>query len=298
MGRKFSIVIGVCLLAAGVCYFLIPNLREWKIQREVNAIMQDFGSNRDNVSDFSNEQGFVEDVTQTIMPELYQALSAYNTDLVQTGQQILDAWSYEQSPIDIDSLNGGSPLIGYIEIPDMKNLRLPLYLGASPEHLAKGAAVLSQTSMPIGGVDTNCVISGHRGYNGSAFFQHIDRLQVGSMVYVTNPWETLKYQVVSMQVVQPTNVDSVFIQDGKDMLTLVSCHPYVIGGGPERYLVFCERVLSDTNDYDSKNVQEQVLSGNDTQRLETMLRIMAPMFVVLVMCFFLVIRLKITRKHK
>ena len=67
-------------------------------------------------------------------------------------------------------------IIGVLEIPTLE-LVMPVYLGASDSHLAAGAAVLGNTSAPIGGVNTNCVIAGHRGWYGADYFRHIDRLQ-------------------------------------------------------------------------------------------------------------------------
>lgn len=61
-------------------------------------------------------------------------------------------------------------------------LTMPVYLGASDGHLAAGATVLGNTSAPIGGVNTNCVIAGHRGWYGADYFRHIDRLQAGDTV--------------------------------------------------------------------------------------------------------------------
>lgn len=51
-----------------------------------------------------------------------------------------------------------------IYIPELK-VTLPLHLGANDENMANGAAVLGQTSVPVGGVNTNSVIAGHRGWN-------------------------------------------------------------------------------------------------------------------------------------
>lgn len=172
---------------------------------------------------------------------LYDEMVKYNNDLSTNGQNIVDAWSYEQQPLDISLMKDGSPVVGYIEIPDMQ-IRLPLMLGASPDNLEKGAAVLSETSLPIGGADTNCVIAGHRGWEGSAYFQYVENMKHGSKVYVTNPWETLVYECTDIKVIYPDDVNSILIQPGKDMITLFTCHPYRLGGGPYRYLVFCERV--------------------------------------------------------
>lgn len=182
---------------------------------------------------------------QTARPyqSLYDKMTSYNEDLVNNGQHITDAWSYEQQPFDLTGLgiDSENPAIGYIEVPDMK-IRLPLLLGASTGNLEKGAAVMSHTSMPTGGIDTNCVIAGHRGWEGSAYFQYIENMKKGSRVYITNPWETLVYECTNIKVIDPNDVDSIMIQKGKDMVTLLSCHPYVLGGGPYRYVVYCERV--------------------------------------------------------
>ena len=192
------------------------------------------------IMESESPEGQAPEEKKEVFPELYSEMESYNKDLFQNGQQIVDAWSYEQTPLDLSLLNSDEPVIGYIEIPDMK-VRLPLFLGASPDNLGKGAAVLSETSMPVGGANTNCVIAGHRGWNGMAYFQRIENLTEGSKVYITNPWETLVYKVASAKIIGPDDVSSILIQPGEDMITLFTCHPYVIGGGPYRYLVFCKR---------------------------------------------------------
>ena len=117
---------------------------------------------------------------------------------------------------------------------------MPVYFGASDSHLAAGAAVLGNTSAPIGGMSTNCVIAGHRGWYGTDYFRHIDRLQVDDTVTITNLWETLTYTVVGIQIIQPHEVNRIKIQPGRDLLTLITCHPYA-SGGRQRLVVYCER---------------------------------------------------------
>lgn len=197
---------------------------------------------------------------------LYTKMSEYNQNLSQRGQNIFDAWDYEQQPFDLDGLgiNNNNPVIGYIEIPDMK-IRLPLMLGASKSNLEKGAAVLSETSMPIGGKNTNCVIAGHRGWEGSAYFQYIENMKPGSKVYITNPWQTLVYEYRETKVIYPNDVNSILIQDGKDMITLFTCHPYRMGGGPYRYLVFCERVDTQERTESDKKVLNPKTSETESE---------------------------------
>lgn len=119
---------------------------------------------------------------------------------------------------------------------------MPIYLGASDDHLAAGAAQLSQTSLPIGGTNTNCVIAGHRGWRGADYFRYVPDLQIGDEIIITNLWETLTYTVVETDIIAPNDVDKILIQEGKDMLTLITCHPYA-SGGKQRYVVYCERSM-------------------------------------------------------
>ena len=109
--------------------------------------------------------------------------------------------------------------------------------------MALGAAVLGQTSLPIGGSNTNCVIAGHRGWNGAAYFLNIDKLGIGDELSITNLWETLEYTVSEIRIIEPDEIDWILIQEGRELLTLMSCHPYA-SGGKYRYLVICERQLS------------------------------------------------------
>ena len=120
-------------------------------------------------------------------------------------------------------------------------LTMPVYLGASDTHLAAGAAVPGNTSAPIGGDNTNCVIAGHRGWKGADYFRHIDKLTVGDEVVITTLWETLTYTVADIQIIQPHEIERIKIQQGRDLLTLLTCHPYA-SGGKQRYVVYCERV--------------------------------------------------------
>ena len=78
------------------------------------------------------------------------------------------------------------------------------------------------------------------GWRGADYFRHIDRLQIGDTVTLTNLWETLTYTVTDIQIIQPHEVDKIKIQQGHDLLTLLTCHPYA-SGGRQRFVVYCER---------------------------------------------------------
>ena len=298
------------IIIASLGVYFYPNIREWKTQQEVNQIMARFennfktdDSNKDD-SDSREDENSSSDGEVENFVELHKEMEAYNQRLITNGQHIEDAWSYEQPPLTLKNMPGKDYTIGYIEIPDMK-VKLPLLLGASMDNLSKGAAVLSETSMPIGGTDTNCVIAGHRGWKGSAYFQRIENLKEGSEVYITNPWETMIYKVVSTKVVNPDDSDAILLQPGKDMVTLISCHPYVLGGGKYRYVVYCERAgtenrekatqmknpsVKETKDESVKVPEEELEASNELLKWEEYLRKYLPIATIGLSVLIILIR--------
>ena len=116
--------------------------------------------------------------------------------------------------------------------------------------MGKGAVVLTGTSMPVGGEDTNCVIAAHRGWGGSPYFRDIDKLKVGSEIRIHNLWEDLTYQVTGTEIIPATECSILHIRQGKDMVTLFSCYPYMSPGTKYRLVIYCERETS-------KNTKEQ-----------------------------------------
>lgn len=175
-----------------------------------------------------------------IHQDLREAMEAYNLQLSQDQSGLDSVDSYEAPGLNLEGYGmEANDAVGYVEIPAM-DVTLPLYLGASRAHMNDGATVLGQTSMPIGGNSTNCVIAAHRGWNGKAMFRDVELLQEGDLVYLTNLWETLTYQVTGISIIWPDGVEAVAIQPSQDMVTLLTCHPYIVG--THRYLVYCQRV--------------------------------------------------------
>jgi sortase A len=175
---------------------------------------------------------------------LLSDMEQYNQRIYEEGQSgLCDAWSYQRPSFDLTAYGLETDLFGYIEIPAMDS-KLPIYLGATSENMRKGAVHLSQTSLPIGGENTNCVLAAHRGYRGIPFWRDIEKIAIGDEVLVTNLWGQLTYQVTEIQIIYPNETDQILIQEGRDMLTLITCHPYG-GHGKYRYVVYCERVTEE-----------------------------------------------------
>ena len=195
-----------------------------------------------------------------IHQDLREAMEAYNLQLSQDQSGLDSVDSYETPGLNLEDYGmEADDAVGYVEIPAM-DVTLPLYLGASRAHMNDGATVLGQTSMPIGGISTNCVIAAHRGWNGKAMFRDVELLQEGDLVYLTNLWETLTYQVTGISIIWPDEVEAVAIQPSQDMVTLLTCHPYIVG--THRYLVYCQRVEQDTS------VQEPAVTTPNIQQTQ------------------------------
>lgn len=170
---------------------------------------------------------------------LLKNIIEYNKDLYEKGQEIIDPFLFETSSINLASFGFEENIIGSIDIPKM-DIKLPIYLGANSENMKKGAVHLNGTSLPIGGENTNTVIAAHRGLVRNAMFRNIQKLENGDRIFINNYWETLEYQVIGSKIISPDQIDNIYIQNGKDLVTLITCHPYRVN--THRYLVYCERV--------------------------------------------------------
>lgn len=224
--RKTSLLLAALLAVAGICVMLWPIFTGQKLQADADAAVQEFLADRGEP-----EQQY---------PELLADLQAYNQRIYAEKQSgLVDLEACEEPAADLIAYGIEDEIIGVLEIPAIE-LTMPVYLGASDAHLAAGAAVLGNTSAPIGGNNTNCVIAGHRGWKGADYFRHIDKLAVGDTVKLTNLWETLTYTVADIQIIQPHEAEKIKIQPNRDLLTLLTCHPYA-SGGKQRYVVYCER---------------------------------------------------------
>ena len=224
--RKTYLLLAALLAVAGICVMLWPAFTGHRLQADTDAAVQSFLEER------KPEQQY---------PELLAALQEYNRQLYKEKQcNLTDLEACEEPAADLTAYGIEDEIIGVLEIPAME-LTMPVYLGASDAHLAAGAAVLGNTSAPIGGDNTNCVIAGHRGWRGADYFRHIDKLAVGDTVRLTNLWETLTYTVADIQIIQPHQIERIKIQSNRDLLTLLTCHPYA-SGGRQRYVVYCEKL--------------------------------------------------------
>lgn len=188
-----------------------------------------------------NRTGNTPVVYQRDLDRLLQDSIAYNENLkTEQGTKFVEGVTYYAPALKLSDYGIFDGIYGYISAPTI-NLTLPIYLGTSDANMSYGAAHMTNTSLPLGGENTNSVAAGHTGYVGRIFFDNIRNLKYGDKVYVKNFWETLTYEVVETYTCRPDESQGLFIQDGRDLFTMFTCTPDG-NGGFDRYLVVCERV--------------------------------------------------------
>ena len=254
MRYKVLAVVALILVTVSLSLFAYPNVSKQVIQKKNDEIIEQFDEITDDVQDGDreeaiedgviNEDGYLIDdngeivsdypvVFQKDLDRLYQDSIAYNEAL--KDRQDLDV-DFSGAALDLTDYGIYDGVYGYINAPAI-GLNVPIYLGASDGNMAWGASHLMNTSLPFGGESTNTVLAGHTGYFGMIVFDYIPSLSVGDTVSVTTYFDTLDYRVISKKEITETETNDLYIEKGKDLLTLITCARM----GKARYEVICER---------------------------------------------------------
>ena len=167
-------------------------------------------------------------------------------------QGILGEESYQEQ------LNlSGTGMMGTISIPKI-NVNLPIYHGVEEEVLVNGVGHLPESSLPVGGENTHCLLTGHRGLPNAKLFTRLDEMETGDLFFVTVCGEKLAYQVSEIDIIHPEDVEGLGIQAEKDLVSLITCTPY--GLNTKRLVVTGERIP-----YTEKQEQEIVPDRKSTR---------------------------------
>ena len=194
---------------------------------------------------------YEEQIQEAPPEQINQALEAakeYNRS--HTDGPILDPWLARISEDNLDyqeyekHLEGVSAM-SQLAIPSIE-LRLPVYHGTRDETLQKGLGHLYGSALPTGGEGFHSVITGHTGLTNATLFDDLVDVEVGDAIYLSTFGERMKYQVYDIEVVLPEETDSLRAQEGRDLLTLITCTPY--GINTHRLLVHAERVPMDPDE--------------------------------------------------
>ena len=206
------------------------------------------------------DKQMIEDYKQVVIdngPEeryeaMFDASDQYNASLyAEMDQIVFDNHENEQYE-KLMNLKGNG-IMGYIDIPKIQ-INVPVYHYTTDDVLEKGIGHVSGSSLPVGGEKTRCILTGHRGMPEAKMFTDLDRVKEGDRFYIHILNRDLAYEVFDIQTVLPYELDSLKFEDGKDLVTLVTCTPY--GVNTHRLLVTGRRV-----EYDPEIKSEEEENG-------------------------------------
>lgn len=222
------------------------------------------------------------------LQEAWKAAEAYNEALspVQFQDNVSAALQAYNQLLNID----GNGIMGYVDIPSI-DVYLPIYHGTDGDTLQNGIGHLVGSSLPVGGLGTHTVLTGHTGLASNKLFSDIREMQVGDVFYLHVLSRTLAYKVTEINVVEPSDTSRLAINKEQDSCTLITCTPY--GVNTHRLLVRGERTAYDGN---AAPIAEQVQVQEEKENFQLILFALLPMVVALVVTLIIVVRRK--RKKK
>lgn len=158
----------------------------------------------------------------------------------------------------------GDGIMGYVEIPRI-SVNLPIYHGTTAQVLEQGIGHLQNSSLPVGGESTHTVLTGHTGLAGKRLFTDLSQLEEGDVFYLHILGDTLAYQVEEIYIVDPDQTEYLVVEPGRDLATLVTCHPY--GINTHRLLVQGNRIPYEQA-LEQQQLQGDISQGNSVWRTE------------------------------
>lgn len=230
MKKHLSTIFFGIIFLIGLLLVLYPTVSNFLNNREQKKVIREYSNIVNNMDKEEKETMYNEAVDYN--KKIYEngMIDYSNPDAVEGYNDILDV--------------SGTGIMGYISIPKI-NVELPIYHGTSDGVLQVAVGHLEGSSLPVGGENTHCVLSGHRGLPSADLFTHLDRLNVHDVFTISVLDKTLVYEIDQIKVVAPGDTQYIQIEDGKDYCTLLTCTPY--GINTHRLLVRGRR-LDDSDD--------------------------------------------------
>lgn len=239
-----GVVVG-CLFVVGFGLVLFPVVSNW-----VQSLRHDvvIANHRDVV------RGLPADMREA---ELERA-RGYNDGLLEDEIAFHDPFGADGDAVDValgyyDVLDVGE-VMGDLEVPRL-GVRLPIYHGVSDDVLSRGIGHMANSSVPVGGAGTHAALTGHRGLPSAKLFRELDVLDIGDLFYIHVLGDVLAYEVDQIDVVLPSETSWLVMEEGRDLVTLITCEPYMINS--HRLLVRGERVDMAT-DFDMVSLETGV----------------------------------------
>lgn len=122
------------------------------------------------------------------------------------------------------------PVIGGVAIPSVK-IQLPIFKGLSNEALLFGAGTFNP-SQKMG--EGNYALASHRIEETDLLFSHLDQVQIGDRVYLTDLEKIYTYTIIESKRIEPTQVEVLDLVENQTLVTLITCGE---AAGVTRWLV-------------------------------------------------------------
>ena len=218
-------IILVLALTVGICMLLYPTISNYWNSFHQTQLIEEYSQ---EVSSIDAEE------YERILDEARR----YNAQIAEKG--IDWRFSDEKRAVYERTLNPfGNGMMGYIRIPKI-GVELPIFHGTKGMTMETAVGHMEQSSLPIGGAGSHCMLAGHRGLMSVMIFTHLDELQEGDTFTLRVLNETMTYEVDQIRAVLPNDVSNLIIVPGQDLCTLITCTPY--GINTHRLLVRGHRV--------------------------------------------------------
>ena len=229
MKKVLPTVLIILVFLAGIAVFLYPTVSNYLYKKNSSKAIT---SHAENLSKLSPE----------VIAEEKEAVRRYNKSLFENAVVLTDPFDPDAYPItdgEYSELLAFDDVMAYIEIPAI-DVYLPIYHGTEEETLLIGVGHLENTSLPAGGESTHAVLSAHCGLPSARLFTDLNLLKEGSLFRIHVLDEILTYKVYEIETVNPDDSSSLFIKEGEDIATLITCTPY--GKNTHRLLVHGKRI--------------------------------------------------------
>ena len=225
---NYSIIGFILLFLAGAGILFYPRISFWLA--DYNHVVAHQTYER-SVANLSSEE----------KQAIWEQAVYYNERLVTSSVMDPFADTDHIDPFDeyYQTLDIGEGMMGSIRIPKIDVL-IPIYHGVSDEVLDKGVGHIKATALPVGGLGTHGVLTGHTGLSHAKMFDDLVKLELGDKFYLEVLDETLAYQINKIITVLPDDISQLVREADKDKVTLITCTPY--GVNSHRLLVMGERV--------------------------------------------------------
>ena len=274
MKKKLSNIVIILIFVAGLSLLVYPFVaNKWNSYRQDRLISnyEKIVSQKSDSIDYDAEMKKAKAYNDALAPHILP------DSFIKAENQKSEDKSYTSA------LNlAGDGIMAIVEIPKI-DVKLPIYHTTSEEVLSKAAGHLEGSSLPVGGKDTHAVISAHRGLPSATLFTDLDQVKKGDhfLVHVLN--KTLCYEVDSIVETEPDDTSALAVQEGKDLVSLLTCTPY--GVNTQRLIVTGHRVS-----YNKSVVNKEKKNG---------FTILEMMIVMLIVALLLLITLpNIQQKEK